>query len=134
MARCKTSTLNVGQTTSRRSRLYSLPLGTDRFSRTLAHARGSPKTAPFIRARGWLEIEQIAVESNHRRRGAGRALMAKAVTHARAEGIDQIEAGCYVLNSGSGCFGSASQLQRLTVRHGRTEVRHYGSVLHGSIV
>jgi ribosomal protein S18 acetylase RimI-like enzyme len=41
---------------------------------------------PFTHARSWLEIDQIAVDSNHRRRGIGRALVLKAIAEARAAG------------------------------------------------
>ncbi|RPI53075.1 MAG: GNAT family N-acetyltransferase, partial [Acidobacteria bacterium] len=46
---------------------------------------------PFTRARAWCEIDQIAVESNHRRRGIGRALVLRAIAEARAEGIQRVE-------------------------------------------
>ncbi|RPI52290.1 MAG: GNAT family N-acetyltransferase, partial [Acidobacteria bacterium] len=53
---------------------------------------------PFTRARAWCEIDQIAVESNHRRRGIGRALVLRAIAEARAEGIQRVEASCWSFN------------------------------------
>jgi GNAT superfamily N-acetyltransferase len=53
---------------------------------------------PFTQARAWLEIDQIAVDSNHRRRGIGRALVLKAIAEARAEGIQRVEAVSWSFN------------------------------------
>ena len=53
---------------------------------------------PFTQARAWCEIDQIAVDSNHRRRGIGRALVLKAIAEVRAEGIQRVEATSWAFN------------------------------------
>jgi len=54
---------------------------------------------PFVRARRWCEIDQIAVDPSRRRRGIARSLILSAVSWARAEGIDQIEATSWSFNN-----------------------------------
>jgi ribosomal protein S18 acetylase RimI-like enzyme len=54
--------------------------------------------SPCNRARDWCEIDQIAVESNHRRRGIVRSLVLKAIAEAKAEGIQKVEAASWSFN------------------------------------
>jgi ribosomal protein S18 acetylase RimI-like enzyme len=63
----------------------------------LAVVHHLPET-PFTRPKDWLEIDQIAVDPNHRKRGVGRALVTKAIAEARAEGIGKVEAAAWCFN------------------------------------
>jgi GNAT superfamily N-acetyltransferase len=56
---------------------------------------------PFVRARRWCEIDQLAVDPNRRRRGIGRALVLNAVSTAKAEGITRVEAASWSFNEGA---------------------------------
>src|SRR6476646_4637306 len=56
---------------------------------------------PFVRARRWCEIDQLAVDPNWRRRGIGRALLLNAVSTAQAEGISRVEAASWSFNDGA---------------------------------
>jgi diamine N-acetyltransferase len=56
---------------------------------------------PFVRARRWCEIDQLAVDPNRRRRGIGRGLLLNAVSTARAEGISRVEAASWSFNDGA---------------------------------
>ncbi len=58
----------------------------------------APET-PLVYARRWCEIDQIAVDPAYRRRGIARALIARAIAAAEAEGIRQIEATCWSFNN-----------------------------------
>jgi GNAT superfamily N-acetyltransferase len=53
---------------------------------------------PFTQTRDWCEIDQIAVDSNYRRRGIARSLVLKAIAEARAEGIQRVEAASWSFN------------------------------------
>ena len=53
---------------------------------------------PFTQTKDWCEIDQIAVDSNHRRRGIARALVLKAIAEAKAEGIHKVEATSWAFN------------------------------------
>ena len=53
---------------------------------------------PFVQARRWCEIDQLAVHPDRRRRGIGRALLLNAVSTAKAEGIDRVEAASWSFN------------------------------------
>jgi|SRR5579862_4692574 len=53
---------------------------------------------PFVRARRWCEIDQVAVDPSRRRRGIARALILSAVAWATTEGIPQIEAASWSFN------------------------------------
>jgi GNAT superfamily N-acetyltransferase len=53
---------------------------------------------PFVHARHWCEIDQIAVDPSRRRRGIARALLLSAVSWAQSEGIVQIEAASWSCN------------------------------------
>jgi ribosomal protein S18 acetylase RimI-like enzyme len=46
---------------------------------------------PFCRSRRWYEIDQIAVDPGHRRKGVASALIQKALTEAAADGFAEIE-------------------------------------------
>jgi GNAT superfamily N-acetyltransferase len=54
---------------------------------------------PFVHARRWCEIDQIAVDPSRRRRGIARSLILSAVSWASAERIHQIEAASWSFNS-----------------------------------
>jgi ribosomal protein S18 acetylase RimI-like enzyme len=56
---------------------------------------------PFVRARRWCEIDQLAVDPNRRRRGIGRALLLNALSTAKAEGISCVEATSWSFNDGA---------------------------------
>ena len=53
---------------------------------------------PFVRARRWCEIDQIAVDPDRRRRGIARALVLTAISAVKAEGIDRVEATSWTFN------------------------------------
>jgi GNAT superfamily N-acetyltransferase len=53
----------------------------------------------FTQPKDWLEIDQVAVDPNQRRRGTARALIERAVNEARAEGIHRAEASAWCFNS-----------------------------------
>ena len=53
---------------------------------------------PFTQARDWCEIDQIAVDSTHRRRGIARSLVLKTIAEARAAGIQKVEAASWSFN------------------------------------
>jgi len=53
---------------------------------------------PFVRARRWCEIDQIAVDPDRRRRGIARALVLAALSAAKAEGISRVEASAWAFN------------------------------------
>ena len=53
---------------------------------------------PFVRARRWCEIDQIAVDPDRRRRGIARALVLTAVSAAKSEGIGRVEASSWSFN------------------------------------
>lgn len=53
---------------------------------------------PFVRARRWCEIDQIAVDPGWRKRGIARALVRTAVSTAKAEGIGRVEAASWAFN------------------------------------
>jgi ribosomal protein S18 acetylase RimI-like enzyme len=63
----------------------------------MALLRHLPET-PFTRAKAWLEIDQIAIDHNHRRRGVGRALVLAAIDAASAEGVHHVEATVWCFN------------------------------------
>jgi len=56
---------------------------------------------PFVQARDWCEIDQIAVEPNHRKRGIARLLILTVIVNARGEGIHKIEATSWSFNEGT---------------------------------
>lgn len=56
---------------------------------------------PFVHARRWCEIDQLAVDPSWRRTGVARALVLHAVSAARAEGIGRIEATSWSFNDGA---------------------------------
>jgi GNAT superfamily N-acetyltransferase len=56
---------------------------------------------PFVRARRWCEIDQLAVDPSRRKRGIARALILNAVSTAKAEGILDIEAASWSFNNGA---------------------------------
>jgi GNAT superfamily N-acetyltransferase len=56
---------------------------------------------PFVRARRWCEIDQVAVDPSRRRRGIARALILNAVFWAKTEGIPHIEAASWSFNDGA---------------------------------
>jgi GNAT superfamily N-acetyltransferase len=66
----------------------------------LALVHQAPET-PFVRARRWCEIDQLAVDPNRRRRGIGRALLLNALSTAKAEGISRVEATSWSFNDGA---------------------------------
>jgi GNAT superfamily N-acetyltransferase len=63
----------------------------------LALCRDLPAN-PFTHARKWLEVDQIAVDPNHRRHGVGRALVSKAIAYAKETGLGRIEATSWSFN------------------------------------
>jgi GNAT superfamily N-acetyltransferase len=54
---------------------------------------------PFVHARRWCEIDQIAVVSAKRRRGVARALIEAALSEARRRGIRDIELSSWAFNT-----------------------------------
>jgi GNAT superfamily N-acetyltransferase len=56
---------------------------------------------PFVRARRWCEIDQVAVDPGRRGRGIARALVLSAVSWAKTEGVPQIEAASWSFNDGA---------------------------------
>jgi GNAT superfamily N-acetyltransferase len=66
----------------------------------LALVHEAPDT-PFVRARRWCEIDQLAVDPDRRKRGIGRALLLHAVSTAKAEGICHVEAASWSFNDGA---------------------------------
>ena len=53
---------------------------------------------PFVRARRWYEIDQLAVAPESRRQGVARALVAAALAEAAAEGFELIELASWNFN------------------------------------
>ena len=66
----------------------------------LALVHDAPEN-PFVRARRWFEIDQLAVDPSRRKRGIARALVLQAVSTAKAEGILDIEAASWSFNVGA---------------------------------
>ena len=58
----------------------------------------SSEENPFCVARRWLELDQIAVATAHRKQGVARALTEQVLAHARAEGIPSVELGSWSFN------------------------------------
>lgn len=56
---------------------------------------------PFVRARRWCEIDQLAVDPSWQRRGIARALILTAVSAAKAEGIERVEVTSWSFNDGA---------------------------------
>jgi GNAT superfamily N-acetyltransferase len=54
---------------------------------------------PFAQARHWWEIDQLAVDPNHRKSGIAGALVSTAIATARAEGVLQIETASWTFNT-----------------------------------
>src|SRR4029079_6699713 len=55
-------------------------------------------STPFSPERDWYEIDQLAVDPAHRRRGVGAALMLHALADARARGYRSIELSVWAFN------------------------------------
>ena len=55
----------------------------------------------FCRSRRWLEIDQIGVRPDWRRRGIGRALVQVVLGAANEEGIREVELSSWVFNTGA---------------------------------
>jgi GNAT superfamily N-acetyltransferase len=53
---------------------------------------------PFAGEQRWFEIDQIAVDPGHRRRGIGRSLITTALASARAQGIRNVEVTSWAFN------------------------------------
>ena len=53
---------------------------------------------PFCRARRWCEIDQLAVDPGHQRRGVARALVEAVVADAEANGIHDVELNAWSFN------------------------------------
>lgn len=53
---------------------------------------------PTSRARAWLEIDQLSVDQHHRRRGVGRALVARVVEEAEAARLHRIEVSSWAFD------------------------------------
>jgi GNAT superfamily N-acetyltransferase len=53
---------------------------------------------PFASEQRWFEIDQIAVDPSHRRRGIGRSLIMAALDGARALGIRNFEVTSWAFN------------------------------------
>jgi GNAT superfamily N-acetyltransferase len=53
---------------------------------------------PFSTEQRWYEIDQVAVEPGHRRRGIGRSLIMTALDSARARGIQHVEVTSWAFN------------------------------------
>ena len=58
----------------------------------------SHSESPFIQARRWWEIDQIAVDPKWRKRGIARALVLEAIAESRSEGIGNVEAVSWSFN------------------------------------
>jgi GNAT superfamily N-acetyltransferase len=56
---------------------------------------------PFIQARAWCELVEMAVDPNYRRLGTARTLILHAIAAAREKGIDRIEATSWSFNEGA---------------------------------
>jgi ribosomal protein S18 acetylase RimI-like enzyme len=82
----------------------------------LATQRERPET-PFSVARKWCEIAEIIVEVDHRRRGVARALMARAIAHAHALGLDAIELSTWAFNEHAHAAFVRMGFQRMLVRY-----------------
>ncbi|NOT25231.1 MAG: GNAT family N-acetyltransferase [Acidobacteria bacterium] len=54
--------------------------------------------SPLCPARQWLEVDEIAVDPEFRRRGIGRALMLGVISEANALGVANIEATSWAFN------------------------------------
>lgn len=53
---------------------------------------------PVCFARRWLELDQIGVSANARRRGVARALAGCVIGHAREHGFERVELGTWAFN------------------------------------
>ncbi len=62
----------------------------------LVHNRSA---SPFSRPRVWFEIDQLAVDSSHRNRGVGTALLSHAISFARSSQIPNIEVTTWAFNT-----------------------------------
>lgn len=69
-----------------------MPVG---YALGMAHHRPAN---PFASEQRWFEIDQIAVELGHRRRGIGRSLMLTALDSARGQGIGNVEVTSWAFN------------------------------------
>jgi len=56
------------------------------------------EVVPVCFARRWLELDQIGVHANARRRGVARALAAEVLALARARGFDRVELATWSFN------------------------------------
>jgi GNAT superfamily N-acetyltransferase len=63
----------------------------------LANHHRRPAT-PFAPAREWYEIDQLAVDPAHRRRGIGRALVESVIAAAGDQGLQTIETSSWAFN------------------------------------
>jgi ribosomal protein S18 acetylase RimI-like enzyme len=68
-------------------------------------------------ARQWCEIDEIVVDPAHRRRGVARALMARAIAHARELSLDAIELSAWAFNEPAQAAFERLGFERMLVRH-----------------
>jgi GNAT superfamily N-acetyltransferase len=64
----------------------------------LLAARRERAETSYSLARDWFEIDEVAVDVRHRRRGIAGALIECAMTHARESGLDSIELTTWAFN------------------------------------
>ncbi len=55
-------------------------------------------SGPYVLARSWLELDQIGVAAESRRKGVGRALVAQALAFARTRAVDGVELSSWSFN------------------------------------
>jgi diamine N-acetyltransferase len=82
------------------TRIWIAEEGTSPVGYLLAVMHDVPEN-PFVQARRWCEIDQLAVDPSWRRQGVARALLLNAISAARAEGIARIEAASWSFNDGA---------------------------------
>jgi len=82
----------------------------------LARQRERQETR-FSVARQWCEIDEIVVEASHRRRGAARALMTRAIAHAQELGLHAIELSTWGFNEQAHAAFVRLGFQRMIARY-----------------
>ena len=73
----------------------------------------------FARERRWLEIDQIAVAPAFRRRGVGRALVARVAAMAAESGFDELELTTWAFNAEAHAFFESVGFAPRTLRFAR---------------
>lgn len=74
---------------------------------------------PFVRERTWFEIDQVAVDTAHRRGGIARDLLEQALKTAKADGAGEVAASCWSFNDAAQALFRQSGFRPKMVRFER---------------